>query len=280
MQTLSPLPPEFLNLGSDPTLLRDEIKLAIQEMMDGNPRSLQTEIGVSEFGTPCTRKLVYKLGNVPTPSRVHGTWPQMVGTMCHSGLADMLDSWNKRLTDIGEYPRFYTEAEVTVGTFGNGRILRGHSDGYDRCTASVLDWKIVGQTTLKKMRRDGNPGQTYEVQVQGYGVGFHNAGLPVRDVHIFALPQGGNLNDMVHWSAPFDPAPVWENLNRIHQLTLAGETMGFAELAALSITRPDYCEYCPWFSPANPDPKKGRCPGSEEIVAQRATSMIPPRPFG
>jgi hypothetical protein len=278
--TVTPLAPEFLMLGSDPTLLRDEIKHAIQQMMERHPRSQQTEIGVSEFGTPCIRKLVYKLGNIPSAREISAMWQAQVGTLVHSGLEEMLNYWNQQLIASGEFPRFYAEKEVSVGTFGNGRILNGHADGYDRVTASVIDWKILGKTTVAKMRRDDHPGQTYETQLHGYGLGFQKLGVPVERVHLFALPQNGNLNDMYHWSAPFNPEIPTAALNRIHHLTLAGETMGFAELGALSVTASDYCEYCPWFSPANPDPKNGRCPGSDEILAERKMKAIPPRAFG
>lgn len=280
--TIAPLSPEFMMLGSDPTLLRDELKSAIQAMCDGNPRSMQVEIGASEIGTPCIRQLVYKLGQVPQANPDSGTWRQQVGTLIHGGLAEMLEAWNQRLIHAGEYPRWYIEQEVVVGTFGNGRILKGHGDAYDRTTAAVVDWKSLGVTSLKKMKRDDHPGQQYEVQVQCYGLGFQQLGLPVDSVHIFSLPQSGELSDVWHWSAPYDPHVAWNALNRAHQLVIAGETMGFGRLAALAATRENYCESCPWFAPWNSDPENGRCPGADRIQAQRAARAhaVPPRPFG
>lgn len=277
--TLAPLPPEALMLGSDPTLLRDELKAAIQEWCNSNPRSLQTEIGASEIGTPCTRKLVYKLGQVPMANPLLGTWRQQVGTLIHGGLAEMLERWNARLVSRGEYARWYVEEELYIGTFGNGRILRGHGDVYDRTTCTVVDWKSLGITSLKKMRRDDHPGQTYEVQGQCYGLGYSLLGLPVENVQVFSLPQSGELSDIWHWSAPYDPSVAHAALQRAHNLAMTGEAMGYGTLAALSATREDYCESCPWFAPFRPDPKNGRCPGAEEIQAQRATRAHAPAPL-
>jgi hypothetical protein len=256
--------------------LRDELLFAIQDLCDGNPRSQQVEIGASEIGTPCVRKLAYKLGDVPPVNPDPGTWQQEVGTLIHAGLADMLHRWNKR-----EPGRWLIEEEVTVGPFGRSRTLRGHGDAYDTKTHSVIDWKTLGAASLKKMKRNNHPGETYEVQVQCYGLAFARLRLPVQSVHILSLPQSGSLSQAWHWSAPFNPQIAYSAMERAHHLTLTGEAMGYAALGALSVAAEDYCEYCPWFSPRHPDPSVGRCGGTDAIQAERAkhTPAKPPLAF-
>jgi hypothetical protein len=277
---IQPLPPEALALGSDPSLLREELVDAIQKRIDANPRNSQIEIGASEIGTPCTRKLVFKLGHVPPAQTDRTRWPMAVGTIIHADLADMLEQWNAGLALAGEHVRWGVEVDVEIGTFEN-RVLRGHVDGYDRVTASVFDWKNLGITSLRKMRREDNPGQTYRVQLHCYGSGLLRMGLPVDRVHVIAIPQGGELSQLYHWSEPHNPRVTEWALNRAAQIVRTGEEMGYGKLAALAQTREDYCDSCPWFAPYDSDPEKGRCPGSDEIQRQRsvAASRPAPRPF-
>lgn len=276
--TIRAVTQEDLRLDIEPISLRNEIKGIIQDMLNSHPRSQQVKIGASEIGTPCTRKLIYKLGDVPATNPEGGTWQQQVGTFIHSGLADMLQMDNQKLG----IERWLVETEVTIGNYGDKELV-GHVDVYDAITASVIDWKTLGKTNLKKMSSLDDPGPTYRIQLQCYGLGLFKLGYPVNRVHLISLPQSGNLSDMYHWSEPFDPDIAEAALLKAHQLGVMGETLGFAKLAALAATADDYCNSCPWFSPEIVDPEQGKCDGSNEIRMERLRNSIKPpplRPFG
>lgn len=273
------LPDSDLLLKIDPSSLKDTILGIVQFNLDTNPRSLQAAIGASEIGTPCTRKLIYKLGQVESTNPQNGTWQQGVGTILHNGLAEMLAKEN---SDLIQWDRWVTEEKVTIGTFGD-QVLTGHLDTYDRLTGNILDWKFLGKTSLAKMKKNNHPGETYRTQLQCYGKGIANLGLPVTHVHVLAFPQSGNLKDAFHWSEPYDPTVAEAALLKAEQLVTAGAVMGFGRLAALASTADDYCDHCPWFRPDNPDPAEGQCPGSSEVQAERtrnARSSPPKRAFG
>jgi hypothetical protein len=53
---------------------------------ENSPRSLQAQIGPSELGTPCDRKLAYKLANNREINKRRDPWPAIVGTGIHHWL--------------------------------------------------------------------------------------------------------------------------------------------------------------------------------------------------
>ena len=103
--------------------------------------------------------------------------------------------------------RWAPEQRVTVGAVGNATIT-GRSDLYDRISATVVDWKIVGPTTLRDAKANG-PKPGYRTQGHLYGLGFTNADLPVdmvmiafrRAVEKAGAPVGTTLHDLRHYYA-------------------------------------------------------------------------------
>jgi hypothetical protein len=256
---------------------RQLIKDMISDHMARHERSLQSEIGVSEVGTPCVRKLVYKLGGMPETNERKNSWRPTVGTAVHAWLAEACLAYNATY----DIERFLVERSVSPGEI-DGVPLTGHGDVYDVASKTVLDWKVVGPTTLKDVRAHG-PSITYRVQIHGYGEGFSALGHEVETVAIVYLPSNGELSDMVYWSEPFQPAIIARALSRATHLVQAAKLIGWGELARLSFTATDYCEHCPWFAPdqVSETPEKGRCNGSPEIMAERTmrASVSPPSAF-
>lgn len=250
---LVPLPDTY-RLPCDHDLIHDDITTIITAAITGHPRSQQTRPGPSEIGTPCVRRLGYKLLGVPAVNTDRGAaWKPTVGTAVHTWLQTTFTGYN----DSHKVDRFYIERKVECGTFG-GAPLRGTVDLYDRATGTVLDWKVVGLAALKRYRVEG-PGEQYRTQGHLYGRGFALLGLPVERVAICFLPQNGELRDMHLWSEPYDEQVALTALSRVEGIAQLVHQAGTSALPLLP-TADAFCTYCPWRMPAATDVTEA-CPG-------------------
>lgn len=259
------LPDRLMSRGGDPTLLRDELLHLIREQIDNHPRSQQRRIGPSEIGTPCTRRLAYKLAGVEEVNPSSGAWRPTVGTAVHTWLEAALQSFNN-----SGFDRFYLEEKVTVGSIG-GVDITGSCDVYDRCTATVIDWKVVGPDRIKRYRLDG-PGDQYRTQAHLYGRGFTTAGLPVDHVAVMFLPANGELRDAHYWTEPYDESIALAGLTRANGVAALIALGGAAAAAALP-TSDAYCRYCPFYSPGSTDLTTA-CPGDTSRTAHTAPATL------
>lgn len=260
--TPEPLRGTDLNLGSDPTLLRDELIDVIAQRVRLHPRSQQKEIGPSEIGAPCLRRIGFRLSSPPpAPSpTMPAPWRPTVGTAVHSWLAQVFEA------DL-MHDRWASECRVMVGTVA-GQEIWGSCDLYDRVTATVIDWKIVGPTTLKSARAAG-PNPVYRAQVHLYGRGFLNAGLAVERVAIMYLPVSGELSDAVWWSEDYSESVAQEALTRVDGIAQALRAAGPALVLPALPTADHYCGNCPWFRFGSSATSSTSCPG-HKAVAQHA----------
>lgn len=256
MNNPEPLAPELLALGSDGTLLATELLEAITNHITKHPRSAQKAIGPSEVGQACGRRLAYKMLGHEERER-ETPWLPTIGTAVHAWLEEALDRENQRWIESCGQPRYYTERRVNTGEYGDVAVT-GSADAYDRVTATVIDWKIVGPTTLKKYRSKG-PGSQYRTQAHLYGRGFSRAGLPVERVMIVFLPRNGKLEDAYIWHEPYDETVATEALQRLAGIALAVNALGTGAPAHIE-TVDDYCGFCPFFRAGSTDPAEG-CAG-------------------
>src|SRR5580700_9435480 len=60
-------------------------------------RSLQTQIGPSELGTPCLRRLGYRILDWPATNTDSDPWPALVGTSVHAQMAAIFAQRNAEL---------------------------------------------------------------------------------------------------------------------------------------------------------------------------------------
>lgn len=254
---LPPLADDLRLDALDPTLLRGELLHVIRTAIADAPRSAQVQIGPSEIGTECDRRVGYKLLGVPA---VHvdldGAWRPTVGTAVHAWLADAFGA-----AAVAGWPdryRWLTEHRVTVGTVPGMGDITGTADLFDRATGTVIDWKIVGVTTLRRVRAHGASAQ-YRAQAHLYGRGFTLAGVPVRNVAIAYLPSAGQLTDAHLWTEPYDEAVALDALARLGALHHATTALGPAALPLLP-TADAYCTHCPWFANDTADLQRS-CPG-------------------
>ena len=231
--------------------LSHEIQRNIGNAAANAPRSLQKTVGPSEVGSPCIRRIGYKLLDVE-PVNKPDTWLATIGTAVHSWMASTYEAENSRLAE----PRYLVEQRVEVAPG-----LGGSVDLYDIERGLVLDWKVVGDSSLKRYKSAG-PGEQYRTQVHLYGLGFKNAGYDVKHVGIAFLPRGGSLRGMHIWSEPFDESIAQDGINR---LNLAREVVGAGGTAAIPLlpATESYCHFCPFHLPASTELLVG-CPGADK----------------
>jgi site-specific DNA-cytosine methylase len=162
----------------------------IEKAIHNHPRSKQTLIGPSEIGTECLRCLAKKLLGIPQTR--DAAWLPQVGTAVHAWLDDVFTD-----CDCGWHP----ERRVVVGIIGN-RLIGGTCDLNGKGT--VVDHKIVGAETLKKLKKFG-PKPEYRVQDHMYGRGYELLGERVTDVSLLFLPRNSpTLADSMFWTEPYN----------------------------------------------------------------------------
>lgn len=251
-----------------------EIRGVIVRQASYAPRSLQVRLGPSELGAPCDRQVVGKLAAVTKTNHVSDPWPSIVGTAVHAWLATACEADNKRERVL----RWITEQSVEPAP-GYG----GHADLYDTFEQAVVDWKILGPTSLSKIKSPEGPPQRYKVQLLLYGRGYRNLGLPVRRVAIAALPRtASTLDSMYIWAhncGPDDEFLLNEVLRRtaIRQELAIDVREGRMRLDQVPIT-PDAseCYFCPFYRPSSSYDKGPGCPG---MTVPRMSLLAPGRSY-
>lgn len=184
------------------------------------PRSLQVALGPSEIGNACDRCLIHRLAGTPEAAEVAPPWLPYVGTAVHSALEvtfmrHVIDRLGAGV-DAGD--EWLTETAVNVGDL-RGQPVIGHADLFHVPTGTVIDFKVTGSTTLKKVRADGSGASlTYQRQIHLYGRGLAARGYPVRSVAIAFLPRNGmTLAQTRLFTAPYDEQVAIDALARAGQ---------------------------------------------------------------
>lgn len=227
--------------------LRADIIDRIGNYAANRPRALQTAIGCSALGTTCDRKLGYMiLGAAKQRRGTESGWMASIGTAVHAWLE----------TVFNETDNYLTEQPITVTH--NDMTIPGTVDLYAKQSGTVIDFKIVGESTLARAKA-GHISQQYSVQVQLYGLGLQQAGHKVNKVAIMFLPRNKELVDAVLWEQPFDPQTARLAIDRYRNIALVMGAMGDKGLAQLSIEDAP-CNWCDYFNPAATELAKG-CPG-------------------
>lgn len=205
----------------------DALRALIVDDATNDDRSLQVALGPSEIGNGCDRCLALLLSG-EKPGERGIPWLPWIGRAVHERL-DYL-----ALRDLIRNPtstRWITEAAVTVGTL-RGQPVTGHADLYDTQQHEVVDYKIVGATTLTKVRRHGLPA-TYHRQVHLYGRGMVAAGHPVSAVTVWFLPRNAmSLDDGQVVTQPYDEQVALDALNRANMLAAGIDSAGIDTVLA------------------------------------------------
>lgn len=220
------------------------------------PRSLQTSIGPSGAGEPCTRKLAYMLHAWPSSGGSSSDpLPAIIGTAAHSWMAEALLADNIRSGET----RWLVEQTLPIRP---PLVPQGSADAYYVPSATVIDWKFPGATKFKEYTKYG-PGDVYRKQAHLYGYGYQELGFPVTEVAIVFLPRAGRLSGMHVWAEPYDRNVALETLERVEQVHSLSETLDVTNhperYQEIPKTPGDACRYCSWLQPG---PDTGMtCPG-------------------
>ena len=256
--------------------LFDDLINVITHAIDNHPRSLQTAIGPSELGMPCTRRLAHKL-NGTTPVRPQqAPWKPTVGTAIHAWLektfandnATRMANWTRNNGDPSG-SRWVLEQRLTVGDIDRFQVVinvDGSCDIYDTWTHTAIDWKSCGPSRLKHYHAHG-PGQQYRTQGHLYGRGWAARGFPVERVMVVFLPRNGELREAFMWSEPYDEQIAINALDRASNVTAIIAALGPAAFAALP-TDPTDCAFCPYWQPRATDLSQA-CPGDPDRAVRR-----------
>jgi hypothetical protein len=170
------------NLPAEQTI--PDLQAVIEHAILNDPRSLQTAIGPSSLGAGCDRCLITELAKLK-PADDLAAWLPTLGRAIHEWLEGVVI---RHLMATGT-DRYIPEGRICVGQVG-GIDIFGNSDLLDVHTGTVVDFKLVGPTTLREVRRHGAK-KTYRRQGQLYGKGWTDKGYDVRSVAIWFLPRNG-----------------------------------------------------------------------------------------
>ncbi|GIH07482.1 hypothetical protein Rhe02_55490 [Rhizocola hellebori] len=244
------------------------------------PRSMQTTLGPSELGTPCGRQIAMKLAGVPRQLPANRPpWAPMQGTAIHGLMEEALEHHN---TQLGR-ERWIIEQrlEIDPGLHDTPGIS-GHGDAFDTDWAMVVDWKFVGTTALREVKRKTIPNELlvkpdYRVQAHLYGLGHERAGREVRWVRLVFLARSHDYNDSAEWTERYDPeiahkavARYYASLDMLGKLPLAATP---ALWAAVPATPGKSCDWCPFRRAGGPADATG-CPGDSQAKIDKQVAGL------
>lgn len=201
----------------DQTGFAKDVRRIVLDYTRRMPRTVQTDIGPSQAGSPCDRELVYALTQHMDPGGTPqdgNPWLPLVGTAVHTEMANALKAENRRLG----WERWLIEQRVEI----SDEIPYGTLDAFDTQEGDVVDWKIVGKTTLDSVRAKGSK-PLYRKQVNLYGLGAARLGFQVNRCIVVYLPRNANptrpfLDEMRVDAQPFDLDDALETVERLRGL--------------------------------------------------------------
>ena len=244
-------------------MLPEEGLRLVREYDANRPRSLQKFLGPSEVGAPCDRQLAMKLAGVEPVNQTADPWFAIMGTAVHAWLADAVVWYNDVYLNRVGNPRFLVENRVKVKAKEGGYDTSGHTDVYDVDNQRVIDWKIVGKTTMQKVERGETPeeqaGPQYTVQANTYGRGWVEAGYEVKTLLICFLPRSNFLHRMKVVELPFQPEVSERALARVAAIDQLRQFIAPHEFPASGCTI-----WCPYFRPSFPLGPTS-CPGHGSV---------------
>lgn len=260
--------PPSLN-GNSPWAQRyaKTLRKVLEDYAARSPRTLQKHLGPSELGVMCDRQVAGKLAGLPATNHVVDPWPSIVGTACHAYAADAF-TWDN--AKYG-YQRWAAEVRVTPHP-----EHAGTADLYDSAELAVVDHKFLGDSSMAKVRK--HPPRKYHVQLLLYGLGYINAGLPVKRVVLAAYPRtDSTLDNMYVWDHPTDYdgidgdllEVVWKQTRQRkwwaeRLLEQDNPSMHLRDVPAdTGEDRDTECYFCPFYRPQAKDDGMYGCPGPD-----------------
>lgn len=241
--------------------IKDELTSMLLWSEASRPRSTQANIGPSELGTGCDRRLAYRVMGVgkdgPNLHQID-PWPAFVGSAIHTRAEDAFERYMKAHPHA---PKWMIENWVQVDP-----LIRGRADLFR--DGILVDLKSGGKDVMDKVRKLEIP-RRYRVQQMLYAKGLRDAGHLIEHICLVFVPRSGFLKDMFVWAEPYDEAMALEAIARPYRLA--------GELAAMDVVNhprrwndvpaaPSWeeCTYCPmWdkYVPGELGATDKSCPG-------------------
>lgn len=250
--------PEFADgLPHDPytEILRGDIIAAVKDFDSRSERKMQVEVGASEVGYDCLRRIGYRIADIATTNNETDPWPAIVGTAVHSWLEKAFTYANRRYHE----DRWLTEVVVHPSD-----AIKGHTDLYDAANFVTIDHKTAGTDKMREIRK-GNIPPSYIEQVQLYALGHVRAGRRVDRVALVFYPRSGWLHSIAVWSAPFDEAAALAVLDKVNRVAAGVIRLGVQEdpqkWKDVPATPTKDCTWCPWYQPLATVASDAGCPG-------------------
>lgn len=234
---------KFKTPNTDKTGHKDAIAKMIQEYANSRPRQVQKTLGPSSVGVACDRYLVGLMSSGAQTGHVaadDNPWYSIVGTATHGWLSEMLHSM----------PGWMVEERVEIGS---PSVPYGHCDGFHPESGLVLDWKILGKTSLDSIRVNG-PSRVYREQLQVYGLGWERMGYKPTEVLLVGLPRTPSavlpfLHEAQLWAEPYDRQFAEASVARVDRLQQEALRLRAAKaknLLSVSVTPGKDCKWCPF----------------------------------
>lgn len=259
--------------GAPPSTV-EVMREVLTSLDSSRARSQQTALGPSELGTPCQRQIAMKLAGVPRRPETRVPWAPMQGTAVHVLMEEALHHHNRQLG----YDRWVIEQKLRLDD-----ELGGHGDAYDTDTDTVVDWKYVGSTALKKVKRKTVPvaslvSPDYRIQAHLYGYGHSLAGRPVKWVRLVMLARSYDYDESAEWTEAYDPQLAFDAIVRYYAtkdlITALPLAANPALWGAVPATPGDACTWCPFKRPGAAADATG-CPGdTEKVIGKQMSGLI------
>lgn len=248
--------------GSSPWASRyaAELRRVVTETALNAPRNRQRQLGPSELGSQCDRQVAGKMAGLPHTNHVVDPWASVIGTAVHAWLADAFTSDNIRHNLM----RWVSEQRVTPHPDHPGTM-----DLYDAWEQAVVDHKILGETSMAKVRSPYGPPIHYQIQLLLYGKGCRLLGLPVRRVALAAYPRSSaSLDGLYVWEREASPSDD-ELLEEVFKLTAERKTLAQQILSGQKTltdipkrASEDECYFCPFYRPQSARDNGPGCSGT------------------
>jgi hypothetical protein len=235
--------------------IADDLRDMIRAYEDSRERSVQTHIGPSQIGNPCTRCLARHVLGITVTRDFDDPWCAIIGTAVHAWLDEAAVHWNVSRDTARWFPEQRVQPDIDLLPSG------GRADLYDSELFTVIDHKVVGAAPQKSFKANG-PGPAYRRQGHLYGLGYTLAGHRVDHVAIAFHLRGGRLSDLYVWTEPYDEAIAREALARFQIIRGQALALGPAILPNL---------------PADPDcwDCGGKDVTGEELAAYNPATITP-----
>ena len=254
-----------------------EMRDVLTDLDAARPRSQQTSLGPSELGSLCQRQIAMKLAGLPRqlPDK-RPPWAPMQGTAMHALMEEALTFHNDQLGR----QRWLIEERLQIDADGE---IFGHGDAYDLDNDMVVDWKYVGSTALRKVKRKTVPlerlvSATYRVQAHLYGYGHWRAGRQPRWVRLVLLARSHDYQESAEWTEAYSPEIAVDAIVRYYATKDLIAALPLADQPALWGAIPadvsdESCDWCPFRRAGRPADHTG-CPGNSQAKTDKQTAGI------